>query len=252
MCNKIKILLVDDNSLDQKLILTVITKLDIKADIAETEEIALEKLHNQDYDLVLMDIRVPKMGSNKITKYLIENLKKQPPILTIASNSISANKEKHLKIGENNFLIRPLTEKALTEKIIDMLMGKALFKNQFLTSNILDLNFFNTCSLGNPEIQIDLISIFLEISPTYLKLLDQSINDKNYILIKENAHFLKSSFLTMGIKGSKELYQLELMALKHEKTSDYSVIFDKTMEDYLEAVWELDLILKKLLIKKLL
>jgi len=245
MCNKIKILLVDDNSLDQKLILTVITKLDIKADIAETEEIALEKLHNQDYDLVLID-------SNKITKHLIENLKKQTPILTIASNSIPANKEKHLRIGENNFLIRPFTEKAFTEKIIDMLMGKALFKNQFLTSNILDLNFFNTCSLGNPEIQIDLISIFLEISPTYLKLLDQSINDENYILIKENAHFLKSSFLTMGIKGAKELYQLELMALKHEKTSDYSDIFDKTMEDYLEAVWELDLILKKLLIKKLL
>lgn len=92
----LKILLVEDNELNQLLTVKLFKKWNKEIDVAENGLIAIEKVLNNYYDIILMDIQMPEMDGNEVTKYIREKLpndKSQVPIIAMTAHA-TADEEK--------------------------------------------------------------------------------------------------------------------------------------------------------------
>ena len=117
--HKLKILLVEDNLINQKVAAHTIRKNGHDLRIANDGLEALEEFKNHKLDLILMDIQMPNMNGYETTVAIreIEKEKNLKPIKIIAmtANALKGEKEKCLKIGMNGYLSKPFKQEALIE-----------------------------------------------------------------------------------------------------------------------------------------
>lgn len=117
-----KILLVEDNLLNQKVVVFNLKKF--KYDIAAFTNgpEALEEIKKNRFDLVLMDIMLPDMNGYEVTreirKYEKENNVENPvPIIALTANTYDNDREKCFKAGMNEYLPKPFTSEQLIEMV---------------------------------------------------------------------------------------------------------------------------------------
>ena len=107
-----KILLVEDNLINQKVSLHTLNALGFEVDLAENGQIAIEKYKQNQYDLILMDIQMPVMDGITATKIIRTlELKKKPKekiqIIAITANSLKDDRQKCLEAGMNEYISKP-------------------------------------------------------------------------------------------------------------------------------------------------
>jgi len=117
------ILLVDDNAVNCKVGVLQLKKLGYDADIAMDGLEAIETLHKKHYDVVLMDMQMPKMDGLEATKIIIETWSEQerPYIIAMTANAMKEDREKCLAAGMQDYISKPVTVpdlKAALEKSI--------------------------------------------------------------------------------------------------------------------------------------
>ncbi|MCW3077834.1 MAG: luxQ 1 [Bacteroidetes bacterium] len=116
--SEIKILLVEDNTLNQLLATKVLQTWNTTPDIASNGKIAIEKLKDNSYDLVLMDIQMPEMDGYETTRYIRSNISTKLPIIAMTANAMVGEKEKCLEAGLNDCISKPFDLDDLYAKII--------------------------------------------------------------------------------------------------------------------------------------
>jgi len=114
--SKLKILLVDDNLINQKVASRILTKAGHFVQVAGNGREAITKFRADKFDVILMDLQMPVMdgisASEEIRK--IETDVMQPtPILALTANVLESQKEKCIKVGMNGFLTKPIRIKEL-------------------------------------------------------------------------------------------------------------------------------------------
>ncbi len=109
MDNKIKILIVDDNPLIQHIVSMMLTKLGIRADFAANGQEALCSVENTPYDLVLMDILMPKMDGIEATRFIREKMSSGPKIIIVSDCDPDEYQELCYDAGADDFLAKPVT-----------------------------------------------------------------------------------------------------------------------------------------------
>jgi signal transduction histidine kinase/CheY-like chemotaxis protein len=115
----LRILLVEDNAVNQMLALGMLQKLGCKADLAENGEEAVEKA-GAGYDLVLMDMQMPKMDGLTATRAIRQlQLARQPYIVALTANAMESDRQLCLSAGMNDFLAKPFKAAELQEKLND-------------------------------------------------------------------------------------------------------------------------------------
>jgi len=115
----IKILLVEDNLINQKLVKLILTKKGFLVYVAGNGIEAIEMLEKNNFDIVFMDIQMPEMGGNEATKIIRENPKyAKLPIIAMTANTMKDNKEKSLEIGMNDYITKPIDTNKLFDTII--------------------------------------------------------------------------------------------------------------------------------------
>jgi CheY-like chemotaxis protein len=117
----LKILLVEDNLVNQLLARKILIKWNCTVDIADNGKIAIDKLSNANYDVILMDIQMPEMDGCEATKYIRKNMSlpaSVTPIIAITANALVGEEEKYIAIGMNDYISKPFSQKILYEKII--------------------------------------------------------------------------------------------------------------------------------------
>ncbi|MBF0225680.1 MAG: response regulator [Desulfobacterales bacterium] len=104
-----KILLVDDNSINQQIATEIMESAGLIVEIANNGQEAIDSLYKNDYDLVLMDVEMPVMDGYKATK-LIRNNKKfmDLPIIAMTAHAMSGVREECIKIGMNDYISKPI------------------------------------------------------------------------------------------------------------------------------------------------
>ncbi len=107
-----KILLAEDNIVNQKVTEGFLKKLGLKADIVSNGKQAIEALEKINYDLVLMDIQMPEMGGIEATEK-IRNMNSKVknrdiPIIAMTANAMQGDREKYLAIGMNDYIAKPI------------------------------------------------------------------------------------------------------------------------------------------------
>ena len=114
------ILIVEDVSVNRELIKNFVRQMipDVKTDEAEDGLKAVKKAKDTQYDIILMDIQMPKMGGLEATKKIRENESEgtgQVPIIALSAEVIKETMEKGKAVGMNDFLSKPINQKTLND-----------------------------------------------------------------------------------------------------------------------------------------
>lgn len=119
-----RVLLVEDNALNQQLAKLVLGKWKIDISIAENGKVAVEMLEKENYDLILMDIQMPEMDGYAATAYIRATLQNKIPIIAMTAHALTDEKEKCLKAGMNDYVSKPFSPQELLGKINKYTTGK--------------------------------------------------------------------------------------------------------------------------------
>jgi CheY-like chemotaxis protein len=90
-------------------------------EIADNGQIAVEKLETNTYDIILMDLQMPIMNGFEATKHIRNTMNLQIPIIALTADVTTVDVEKCKSIGMNDYISKPLDEKLLYTKILDVL-----------------------------------------------------------------------------------------------------------------------------------
>ncbi len=117
----LRILLVDDNLINQKVGLNMLKRLGHKANTAGNGIEALEALRHSTYDLVLMDVQMPEMDGVTATKKIREDWPKdkQPWIVAMTANALVGDKEAYLEAGMDGYISKPVRIDELKQALED-------------------------------------------------------------------------------------------------------------------------------------
>lgn len=117
-----KVLLVEDNQVNQLLAKAILKKAKINVDIAHNGQEAIQILAKEDFDLVLMDVQMPIMDGYEATRSIRDALQKVDlPIIAMTANAMQGDKERCLEAGMNDFLTKPIDGTQLVRAIDDWL-----------------------------------------------------------------------------------------------------------------------------------
>jgi two-component system, sensor histidine kinase and response regulator len=113
----LKILVAEDNLVNQKLTLKILSKLGFDAALAENGKIAVEMATTEQYDLVLMDVQMPEMDGQEATRVMRKTLELQPIIIAMTANAMKEDKDECLRSGMDDFLSKPVKLEELVEML---------------------------------------------------------------------------------------------------------------------------------------
>lgn len=115
----LKLLLAEDNLVNQKLATALLKKLGITPDIANNGEEALQKLEDNNYDLVLMDCQMPIKDGYQATKELREWARpiKDVVVIALTANAMQGDEQKCYAAGMNDYITKPVSPDVLQEKL---------------------------------------------------------------------------------------------------------------------------------------
>lgn len=115
------VLLVEDDIVNQEVASRLLSKFGLEVDIVENGQIAIEKLEQNDYSLILMDCMMPVMDGYLATKLIrtgsLEQHKKSIPIIALTANAMDGSAEQCLVAGMDDYISKPLDPKIFVEKL---------------------------------------------------------------------------------------------------------------------------------------
>jgi CheY-like chemotaxis protein len=121
----LKILVVEDNKYDQMIIMGFLKRLNHSAIIANNGKEAIEKFKKNNFNCILMDIRMPEMDGKKATQIIREiekSDKKQIPIIAVTAVAPYENDNEYMEAGMNAYILKPISPdllKDILQKIIN-------------------------------------------------------------------------------------------------------------------------------------
>lgn len=117
-----KILLVEDNILNQKVVSFNLRKFEYDVIAVTNGTDALDQFENENFNLVLMDLMLPGMNGYEITREIRKmekqaGLGKEIPIIAITANTLDNDRQKCFEAGMNDYLAKPFTVEELLQKV---------------------------------------------------------------------------------------------------------------------------------------
>lgn len=122
--SKLKILLVEDNKLNVMLVLSLFSQHNLNVEVAEDGSVAVEKLKEKEFDIVLMDMEMPVMNGYEAATTIRKELKNAVPIIAMTAHAMSGERDRCLSLGMNDYLSKPINANLLFEKMYELTLVK--------------------------------------------------------------------------------------------------------------------------------
>ncbi|MBN1378054.1 MAG: response regulator [Gammaproteobacteria bacterium] len=124
---ELRVLVVDDNEINRNLCSILMTAYGICVDEAENAHLALEKVKHNNYDLILMDVHMPKMDGMEATRKIRSwgDAKGNIPIVALTADIVADRRNHFLEVGMNDYLAKPVEEHALLSIFLKWCPDKA-------------------------------------------------------------------------------------------------------------------------------
>jgi PAS domain S-box-containing protein len=104
----LKLLVVEDNPVNQKLLLLILAQLGFTPDVAENGNQALEAVARAKYDLIFMDLHMPQMDGLEATRKIRALEMDQPKIIAMTADALAGDREKCLDAGMDDYIRKPI------------------------------------------------------------------------------------------------------------------------------------------------
>lgn len=202
---ELKILLVEDSPINVKFISALFENHGLTVDHAENGKVALQKMTEVDYDMILMDIEMPEMNGYETTTYIRSVLENPVPIIAMTAHTMAGESEKCLQMGMNSYLSKPIREDLLFRTLIHI--GLEDQKTEIKTEKLVDLTSLEKNMRGNKKVILETLEIFLEHLPENIDGIAEGVAQKNFAMIRRNAHTMKSSVSILGINKIQEMLE---------------------------------------------
>ena len=204
LLKKIKILVAEDNPMNQKLLQHLLAQWRIDFDIVHNGAEAVSALERRPggYAMVLMDIQMPEMDGYTATEKIRHDLNLQIPVIAMTAHALAGEKEKCLGAGMDDYISKPLNEEELYK-----LINKYVQSSSPNDTSVIDLDYLKILSKGDEVFEKNMIRSFSVQMPEELNRLKSSIIDKNYEQISSIAHNMKSTLSFMGLNQLTPLLQ---------------------------------------------
>jgi CheY-like chemotaxis protein len=113
----LRILLVEDNAVNQKVALHVLQNMGYRADVAGNGREAIAALYRQPYDLVLMDVQMPEMDGLEATRSICQQWSRlqRPRIVAMTANAMQGDREACLEAGMDDYMSKPIRREELVQ-----------------------------------------------------------------------------------------------------------------------------------------
>ena len=225
---KIKVLLVEDNNVNQMVATRMLQRIGYNADIASNGIEAVEAVESIAYDLVFMDISMPEMDGLTASSIIRSNkdIKRQPIIIAMTANAMSGDKENYLKVGMDDYISKPVNLDELRKIILKWTEKITFDKHTEERKNIeseIELKYIDEKKISflqdlNSRADLDffkeMLDIYVREIPKNIESIRNAIFQNNHDHLRFYVHKLKGSSLTLGIEAVLEnLAELENMAL---------------------------------------
>jgi len=117
----LRILLAEDNVVNQKVALRFLEKIGYRADVAANGLEVIDALKRQTYDVVLMDVQMPEMDGEQATIEIRKQFspEKQPRIIAMTANAIVGDREHYLSIGMDDYITKPVRLEDLVRALME-------------------------------------------------------------------------------------------------------------------------------------
>ena len=222
-----KILLAEDNIINQKVALRILSDAGFKANAVNDGREVVKEVQVNHYDLILMDVQMPEVDGFMATKEIrkLETMNNSLPIIAITAHALLGDKEKCLEAGMNDYVSKPIMPDQFIGKI-DHWLGISLKdvkikkddspKNDF----VFDFNMLEKMSLGDVEFQKELLeNYFQDVSARYQRI-DNFIKVGNFEKIANEAHTIKGASYSVGAKKvGDEALGIELSGKQNDMAS---------------------------------
>jgi signal transduction histidine kinase/DNA-binding NarL/FixJ family response regulator/HPt (histidine-containing phosphotransfer) domain-containing protein len=218
----LRLLLADDNVINQKVGLSVLQKLGYRADLAANGLEVVKALEQKAYDIILLDVQMPEMDGLEAARQIVQRWPegKRPRIIAMTGNALLGDREKCLEAGMDDYISKPVRIgelQAALEKWGAKLVKKtdtSFFTKQGITKTLLDQTLIEELRGMPPAggaMLKELIALFLEHAPERIAQINHFVNDPQKMAF--HAHALKSMSLNLGANRIAQLCQkIEEMA----------------------------------------
>jgi len=213
----IRVLVVEDIALNQLLMKTRLDDFGFEHEIAANGKLAIEKLQNKGFDIILMDLMMPIMNGFEATDYIRNKMKSKIPIIALTADVTTTDLKKCTAVGMNDYIAKPIDERQLYIKIIDLLKKPLPEKNsgnkkkadiQTVKSKkkqkCIDLTYMQERTKSNPALMKEMITLYLHQTSLLINNMKQSLHEKDWGSLYASVHKLIPSFSIVGIQKDFE------------------------------------------------
>ena len=256
----LRILLVEDNVVNQKVAIKFLEKLGYQADIADDGIEAIEKIKSVGYQIVFMDLLMPKMDGIETTKIIREQItgKNSPRIIAMTADSMINGRESCLKVGMDDYINKPVridelkdiltkwrheinNEKELNLEEIKETISKSDIINE---QNISFVNEIQTQE--DVDFLLELFDIYIRDLPILMAEIAFAITKKDFEKLKFYTHKLKGSALTLGIESIANCcIDLDNAVAESSSNDEVNTVSSKLMSGIEKVVDELKALREK-------
>lgn len=219
-----KVLLVDDNPINQKVASQILLKAGCTVDVAPNGMEAILKVIEYTYDIIFMDIQMPEMDGMTATKKIKDlRIKKLAPIIAMTAYSMEDDKERFLNAGMDDYLPKPIKSETIVKIIRKWVLKQDEdFVNeqtpQIFSENIINLEVVNQLKIHLDEYMI--AEVYEEFENESRELI-KGCESKDWTIVKSNLHTLKGNASTLGIDQVAKVATLIESDIKKKNTSNY-------------------------------
>lgn len=234
----LKILVVDDNPLNREIFFDLINdyKNNVEVAMADDGKMALLKIKQSEFDVILMDIQMPKMDGYEATRQIrkLKNNKANTPVIAMTAHVLEGVAEKCDQAGMNDYVSKPIN---LT--ILHQIIKRHVKNNRAIGSLVPEGASSENVTFDTTYVHLEellklvnnnytklekYISIFFNNVPGDLENLKEAFDVKNWEELGKTAHKLKGNVGYMGISSIKE--ELDILEKVNKEVGDSEEIAD--------------------------
>lgn len=226
-----QVLIAEDNLMNQKLISEIMKKWSVNFEIAVDGQDALDKTYQKTYDIILMDVNMPKMSGYEAAERIrmdTANPNNTVPMIALTAAALQSEKEKVFDSGMNEFVSKPFVPANLKKVMIQLLGGVAIEHEIVKTTTAtaakseqegdlsqkvaVDLSYLKDFSGGDKSFIREMLGLFLSDAPNQIVTMKECLETKDWDKLGKLGHRMKPNFQMLGMDNQREMaFSIETM-----------------------------------------
>jgi CheY-like chemotaxis protein len=243
---KIRILLAEDNVINQKVAMKILEKFGYRADAVANGHEAIKALESIPYDLVLMDCQMPEMDGYAATKIVRDMntkvLNRNVPIIAMTANALPADRFKCIESGMDDYLPKPVKPSDLAECIHKWISSSENAKRKIMASlvtnpadQVFDKEHLLERLMGDKDILPSIIEQFINDLPERIETLKKALHQGDALIVQIQAHSIKSAAGNIGANALQGIL-LQIKTAAKDKNLAKAASFTSALDEQLEIL----------------